>query len=101
MKIILQSSIFKWNTWYLENTPSRILIKRGCEANIFNTISGNKGTQGNLQKEVERLLLLGLPERANRPKWGAPSFTKPKTKTNRVSFINDFISTNKQLKHKP
>ena len=37
---------------------SRLRIKGGCEANMFETISSTKGTQGNVQKEVERLVLL-------------------------------------------
>ena len=37
---------------------SKIQIKRGCEADMFETISSTKGTH--FLKEVERLVILGV-----------------------------------------
>ena len=53
------------------------------------------------KKEVERLLILGVPEVANYSEWGSPCFAKPKPKSNWVRFISDFINLDKQLKQKP
>ena len=52
-------------------------------------------------KEVERLVLLGVLGIENDSEWGAPSFAKPKTKSNRVRFLSDFRNLNKKLKQKP
>ena len=54
-----------------------------------------------LKKEVGRLVLLGILEVANDSEWGAPSFDKPKPKSNLVRFLSDFRNLNKQLKQKP
>ena len=53
------------------------------------------------KKEVERLFLPGVVEVANYSEWGAPYFTQPKPKSNRVNFISDLINLNKKLKQKP
>ena len=53
------------------------------------------------KEQVERLVLLGFLDRANYSKWGAPSFTKPKPKSNQVDFLSNFRNLNKQLKRKP
>ena len=52
-------------------------------------------------KKFERLVLLGVIERANNSEWGAPYFAQPKPKTDQVCFLNDFRSLNKPLKRKP
>ena len=46
------------------------------------------------------MVLLGVLERANDPKWKDPSFAPPKPKINRFHFQSDFINLNKQLKCK-
>ena len=43
------------------------------------------------KKEVEHLVILGVLKRANDSEWGSPSFAQPKLKSNRVSFLSDFI----------
>ena len=53
------------------------------------------------RKEVKRLVSLAGPKEANESKWGAPSFAQPKAKTNRVRFLSDFWSLNRQLKRNP
>ena len=53
------------------------------------------------RKEVERLLSSGVIKEANNYKWGAPSFSQPKTKINHVRFLSDFRNLNRQLKRKP
>ena len=54
---------------------------------MFVTISSTEGTQINLLKEVEPLVVLGFLERENDSEWGDPSFARPKTKSNLVRFI--------------
>ena len=53
------------------------------------------------RKEVEILVSLGVHEESNDSEWGAPLFSQPKAKTNRVRFLSDFWNLNRQLKHKP
>ena len=53
------------------------------------------------KKEVERLVILEVLEKSNGSKWGAPYFAKTKSKTDRVSFLSDFINLNKKLKINP
>ena len=53
------------------------------------------------KKEVERLVLLLFIEVENDLEWGAPYFSRPKPKSNRVHFLSDFINLNKQLNQKP
>ena len=53
------------------------------------------------EKKVQRLVLLGVLELANDSKWGSPSFTQPKPKSNQVNFLSDFKNLNKKLKCKP
>ena len=53
------------------------------------------------RKETERLVILGVLEEANEFERGAPSFSQPKAKTNRVRFLSDFRNLNRQLKYKP
>ena len=48
------------------------------------------------KKEFERLLLLGLLELANDSEWGPPSFSQPKPKSDRVSFLSNFRNLNKK-----
>ena len=53
------------------------------------------------RKEVEILVSLGVHEESNDSEWGAPLFSQPKAKTNRVRFLSDFRNLNRQLKYKP
>ena len=53
------------------------------------------------KKEVERLVLLGVPDRENDSELGAPYLTQLKHKSNKVCFLSDFKNLNKQLNHKP
>ena len=48
------------------------------------------------RKEVERLVILGVPKEA-----GAPYFAQPKAKTNCVRFLSDFRNLNRYLKCNP
>ena len=68
---------------------------------MFNTISSTKGTQRNFKREVGFLVLLLFIEKENHSEWGVPSFTKHKSKTNRVRFLSGFKNVNEQLKRKP
>ena len=63
------------NTWYLENRYIRLIIKTGCEADMFNTVSGTKGTWRNIKKEMECLVLLVSLKGSNESEWGAPYFS--------------------------
>ena len=38
---------------------------------------------------------------ANDSEWVTPYFAQPKSNSNRVRFLSDFININKQLKQKP
>ena len=53
-------------------------MRRGCEDDMFKTISSTEGTRRNVKKCFERLVLIGVLERENKPEWGAPYFAKPK-----------------------
>ena len=53
-------------------------MRRGCEDDMFKTISSTEGTRRNVKKCFEPLVLLGVLERENKPEWGAPYFAKPK-----------------------
>ena len=65
------------------------------------TISSTEGAQDNVQKEVERLVLIGVFDLANDSEWGSTSFAKPKPKLNWLSFLSDLSNLNKRLKHQP
>ena len=49
-------------------------------------IPSNQGTWGNVKKEVECLVLLGVLDLEHNSEWGAPSFAQPKPKSNQVRF---------------
>ena len=53
------------------------------------------------KKDFERSFLISVLEIANDSEWGAPSFAKPKPKSNRVHFLSYFRNLNKRLKRKP
>ena len=53
------------------------------------------------KKEVESLVLLGVLKVENYSEWGAPSFSQPKIKLNRVHFLSYFRNLNENLKRKP
>ena len=53
------------------------------------------------RKEFIRLIKLGVLTEANEYRWGAPSFSQPTSKTNRVKSLIDFRKLNRQLKYKP
>ena len=52
------------------------------------------------KQEVEHLVVLGVLELVNDSEWVAPSFVKPKPKSNQVHFLSEFRNINKQLKQK-
>ena len=52
------------------------------------------------KQEVEHLVVLGVLELANDSEWLAPSFVKPKPKSNQVHFLIEFRNLNKQLNKK-
>ena len=52
------------------------------------------------KQEVEHLVILEVLELGNYSEWVAPSFTKPKPKSNQVHFLIEFRNLNKQLKQK-
>ena len=52
------------------------------------------------RKEIEHLCSIGVLEKCNDSKWGAPTFIIPK-KNGTVRFISDFRKLNKRLKRKP
>ena len=49
---------------------------------------------------VEDLVILGVLDLANDSEWLAPSFVKPKPKSNQLNFLSEFRNLNKQLKQK-
>ena len=57
-------------------------------------------TRGNVKNEVERLVLLGFLDVENDSEWLSPFFVQPKSKSNRVHFLSDFLNLNKHLKQK-
>ena len=67
---------------------------------MFTNIFSNKGKQGNIQKKVERLVLLEALELSNCSEWRGPYFAQPKKKSNQVRFLCDFRNLNKILKIK-
>ena len=52
------------------------------------------------KQEVENLVILGVLDLANDSEWLAPSFVKPKPKSNQVRFLSEFRNLNKQLNKK-
>ena len=53
------------------------------------------------RKEFKRLVNLVVLKEEEDSEWGAPSFAKPKPKTNHVRFLSDFWNLNRQLKRQP
>ena len=51
--------------------------------------------------EVEILVKVGVLKEENYSEWGAPSFAKPKAKTNRIRFSNNLRNLNRKLKLNP
>ena len=48
------------------------------------------------KQEVEYLVILVFLELANDSEWVAPSFAKPKPKSNQVHFLSEFRNLNKK-----
>ena len=44
---------------------------------------------------------MGVLKEENGSEWGAPSFTQPEAKTDRVRFLSDFRNLSRKLKRKP
>ena len=65
------------------------------------TITITQGKGENVKNEIERLVLLGVPEVANNSQRGAPYFSQPKPKSNQVCFLSDFRNLNRKLEQKP
>ena len=42
-----------------------------------------------------------MTEEANGPEWRAPSFAQPKSNTNQIIFLSDFLNLNRKLKRMP
>ena len=57
--------------------------------------------EATFKKEAECTVQMVFLERSNDSEWGAPPFSKTKTKTNLVRFLIEFISINRNLKHNP
>ena len=53
-----------------------------------------------LKKEIKRLENIGVLERANDYRQGAPSFAHPK-KNGTLRYISDFRNSKSQIKRKP
>ena len=68
---------------------------------MFNNLYSTESTLENVLKDMERLVLLGLIKHSNDSEWVAPSFAQPKTKTNWVCLLSDFINLNRRIKCKP
>ena len=52
------------------------------------------------KQEVGHLVILGVLELANDSEWVAPSFVRPKPKSNQVHFLSELRNLNEQLKQK-
>ena len=76
-------------------------IKREYKSDIIVTMSSTEGTRGNFQKGGYTFIPTVITWTSEWSEWRSPYFVKPKTKSNRVHFINDFRNINKQLKQKP
>ena len=68
----------------MEYHSGRPGIKGQLENSILKTLSSTKGTQSDVKKGAERLVILGVPEYANDSEWGALYFAQPKAKTNSI-----------------
>ena len=78
-----------------------VLTKRYWTYHLHNLESTrNKLKEEMFKQEVEHLVLLVVLELANYSEWVAPSFEKPKLKSNQVHFLSEFRNLNKQLKQK-
>ena len=54
-----------------------------------------KVLEGMFRKKVKIIISLGVLEEENYFKWGAPLFSQPKAKTNRVRFLSGFQNLNR------
>ena len=53
-----------------------------------------KVQEENFKMEVEHLVLLGVIKEDNDSEWWAPSFAKPKAKSNWVNYLSGFSNLN-------
>ena len=51
-------------------------------------------------REVQILVKLGVIKEENDSEWGAPYFSQPKAKKDKIMFLSDFRNLNRQLKRK-
>ena len=72
------------NYRYVENGPSRFRIEKYAKPVCLRHYPVPKVHGYMFEKEVERLISLGILEIVNDSKWGAQYFAEPKPRINRV-----------------
>ena len=68
------------------------LYLKKIQTSVFETIYSTEFKQHFF---LECLVLLGVPENENYPKWVAPTFSQPKPKPNKVYFLSNFRNINR------
>ena len=86
-------------TWNI--TPINLELKEKANPVCSRPYPVTKVHKSLFIKEVKRLTIFGVLKEANDSEWGAPYFAQTKGKTNRVIFLSDFRSLNRQLKRMP
>jgi hypothetical protein len=85
-------------TWKTE--PVDLKIKKDSTPAYSRPFPVPRSQEETLQKEVKRLVKLGVLRKINRSEWGSPSFIIPKKKK-QVRFVSDFRELNKRLIRRP
>ena len=92
----------QWKSGNVEYRPGGLGIEGWCKSIVLTALSSTKGAQDKDQKvSIKTSKTRGGIEEANESEWGAPSFTHPKAKTNRIGILSDCRNSNRQLKRKP
>ena len=96
IEYLFDGTLGMWNT-----APMELELKGGTNTVCSQPYPVPRLHEATCRKEVERLLKIGVLKESNDSEWGAPSFSQPKSKTNRIRFLSDFRNLNRQLKRKP
>ena len=83
----------------MENKPSRLLLERKCQTNMFTTIRNTNVTQSSVYERGRAFFSTGSSWKSKWLWMGSSIFPKPKT--NWIRFMINFRNSNKKLRRRP
>ena len=85
----------------MKSEPYGIKLKPGSTPYHAKTFPIPHIHEAKLRTEVQRLVDIGVLNKVNDSKWGAPTWVLPKKDNTTVQFLSDFRELNKQIQRKP